>query len=122
MAKKVLIVDDDIGVTYTVKNGLGNDYDVTAVNSGKQCFEFLENDQIPNLILLDIMMPDMSGWEVHKRIRENPSWKNIPIIFLTARTDQVAKNAGGFLAEDYIEKPFKIPELKNRIEKILNRI
>ena len=65
------------------------------------------------------MMPEMNGWEIHQKLKENANWKDIPIIFLTARTDRVAKNAGGFLAEDYIEKPFKIPELKQRIDKIL---
>jgi len=64
----------------------------------------------------------MSGWEVLKRLKENPSWENIPIIFLTARTDRVAEEAGGFLAEDYIEKPFKVRDLKERIDKILNKI
>ena len=124
MAKKIIIVDDDLGVIYTVKHGMegaGSDYEVTTVNSGKKFFELLENNQIPDIILLDIMMPEMSGWEIHQKLKENSAWKNIPIIFLTARTDRVAKNAGGFLAEDYIEKPFKIPELKERIDKILNR-
>jgi len=125
LVKKVMIVDDDIGVIYTVKHGIGgpgSDYEVTTVNSGKKCFELLNDNQIPDVILLDIMMPEMSGWEIHKKIKENEAWKNIPIIFLTARTDRVAKNAGGFLAEDYIEKPFKIPELKQRIDNILGKL
>jgi DNA-binding response OmpR family regulator len=74
------------------------------------------------LILLDIMMPGMSGWEVFKSLRENPSWEKIPVVFLTARTDNIAKNAGSFLGNDYIEKPFKLPELKERIDKILNEV
>ena len=124
MTKKILTVDDESGVIYTVKHGLENldpDYQVTCVNSGEKCFEFLENNQVPDLILLDIMMPDMSGWEVLQKLKENPSWENIPIIFLTARTDRVAEKAGGFLAEDYIEKPFEISELKKRIDKILTK-
>jgi DNA-binding response OmpR family regulator len=62
----------------------------------------------------------MSGWEVFDRIKENPSWNTIPVIFLTARTDRIAKNAGSFLGEDYIEKPFEIVDLKNRIEKVFH--
>jgi DNA-binding response OmpR family regulator len=50
---------------------------------------------------------------------ENDSWKTIPVIFLTARTDRVAKEAGSFLADDYIEKPFQIQDIKQRIDKIL---
>ena len=125
MVKKVMIVDDDLGVIYTVKHGIkrsSTDYEVITVNNGKKCLELLENNQIPDLILLDIMMPDISGWEIHKKIKGNPSWKDIPIVFLTARTDQTARNVGGFLGEDYIEKPFKISELKQRIDKILNKL
>ena len=122
MVKKVLIVDDDPSVGYTVKNGLESldpEYNVTSVDRGQKCLELLENNQNPDIILLDVMMPEMSGWEVINRIKRNPSWEKIPIIFLTARTDDIAKNAGNFLAEDYIEKPCEIPELKRRIDKIL---
>ena len=122
MTKKIMVVDDDPGVIFTVKHGLEGldpDYEIIAVNSGLQCLEKLEKDVLPDLILLDIMMPNMSGWETYKKIREKISKDEIPIVFLTARTDRIAKEAGGFLAEDYIEKPFKVPELKERIEKIL---
>ena len=125
MVKKILTVDDEPDVMYTVKyglEGLDSNFEVTMVTTGKKCFEILENNERPDIILLDIMMPDMSGWEILKKIKEHPTWKSIPVIFLTARTDRVAKNAGGFLAEDYIEKPFKIPELKHRIDKVLEKI
>jgi CheY-like chemotaxis protein len=124
MVKTILVVDDDPGVIYTVKHGLEDakrEYRVIGVNSGQKCVEALENNKIPDLILLDIMMPDMSGWETRDKIKDNLQWRNIPIVFLTARTDQVAKDAGSFLADDYIGKPFKIPELKNKIDKILKK-
>ena len=124
MSKKVMVVDDDVGVIYTIKNGLegiDKDYEIVPVKSGEECLDLLKNDQIPDLILLDIMMPEMSGWECYKQIKDNDAWKNIPVVFLTARTDRIAKDAGGFLGDDYIEKPFKVPELKERIEKILNK-
>ena len=124
MSKKILIVDDDPGITYTVKHGLeglNEDFKVESVESGGKCLELLKNQDIPDLILLDIMMPGMSGWETYNKIKENLVWKDIPIVFLTARKDQVAKNAGGFFGEDYIEKPFRIPELKQRINKILEK-
>ena len=50
-------------------------------------------------------MPDMSGWQVYDKIKNNPKWNNIPIVFLTARTDDLARNAGNFLGNEYIEKP-----------------
>ena len=125
MTKKVMIVDDDMGVIYTVKHGIESsdvDYEIITVNSGEKCLELLEDDQIPDLILLDIMMPGMSGWEAYQKIRANDAWKNIPVVFLSARTDRIAKEAGGFLGDDYIEKPFKVPELKARIDKILKKL
>ena len=122
MVKTILIVDDDPGVTHTIKYGLESlnaDYKVICVESGEKCLELLEKNQIPDLILLDIMMPDMSGWETQERIKEEQSWRNIPIVFLTVRTDQMAKNAGSFLAEEYVEKPCKITDLKKTIDEIL---
>jgi len=123
MVKKILVVDDDPGVIFTVKRGieqLDKDYEITPVNSGEKCLEFLKKE-IPDLILLDIMMPEMSGWETYQKIRETYKDEKLPVVFLTARTDQIAREAGSFLGEDYIEKPFKIPELKERIDKILQK-
>jgi len=123
MVKRIFIVDDEPGVVLSVRRGLetlDKDLIVVPFRSGEKFFEFINENNKPDLILLDIMMPDMSGWEILKRIRSNPYLEKIPVIFLTARKDYVAKNAGEFLAEDYIEKPFRIPELKERIDKILN--
>jgi len=125
MTKKVMVVDDDMGVIYTVKHGIESsdaDYEIITVDSGEKCLALLEDDQIPDLILLDIMMPGMGGWETYQEIKANDAWKNIPVVFLSARTDRIAKEAGGFLGDDYIEKPFKIPELKARIDKILKKL
>ena len=124
MANKIMVVDDDPGVIYTIKNGLeslSSNYEIITAENGKKCLEILQNNQIPDLIILDILMPEMSGWETFQKIRERLSGDELPIIFLTARKDQIAKNAGGFLGEDYIEKPFKLPELKEKIDKILNK-
>jgi len=119
--KKILVVDDDPDQISTVKyvlESLKNKYEVIGANNGTQCLQLLKDKQIPDLILLDIMMPEMNGWEVFNRLKENLSWKNIPVIFLTARTDRVAKNAGGFLGDDYIEKPFNKEDLIKRIDDI----
>lgn len=123
MVKKVLVVDDNPDVIFSVKNGLESsdkNFIINGVDSGKKCLEFLQTE-MPDLILMDIMMPEMSGWKTFDKIKENNAWKNIPIIFLTARTDRVAKNAGGFLGEDYIEKPFEIKDLIVRINKVLKK-
>jgi DNA-binding response OmpR family regulator len=77
--------------------------------------------EMSDLIILDIMIPDMSRWKVYDIIRDNPSWRDIPIVFLTARKDKVAENAGQFLGGDFIEKPIEINELKRRINKVLGK-
>lgn len=122
MLKTILIVDDEPGVGYTVKAGLeslDNQYNVITLNGGKECLQYLKKNQKPDIILLDVMMPGMTGWETYDKIKENSSWSDIPIIFLTARTDEIARKAGNFLAEDYIEKPARIPDIKQRIDNIL---
>jgi two-component system response regulator VicR len=123
MVKKVLVVDDNPDVIFSVKSGLeesAKDYKVIGAESGEKCIEFLKNNT-PDIILLDIMMPEMSGWQTFDKIKGNDDWKDIPIVFLSARTDNIAKNAGGFLGEDYIEKPFEIKNLKERIEKAIKK-
>lgn len=117
-----MVVDDNPDIIYSVKNGLEtvtDEFNIIGVESGEKCLEFLETEH-PDLILLDIMMPGMSGWKTFDKIKQNEAWKQIPVVFLTARTDRVAKNAGSFLAEDYVEKPFDIKDLKNRIDHVLN--
>jgi len=122
--KKILIVDDDPDQISTIKYVLENSdshYEIISANNGIQCLKLLENNLIPDLILLDIMMPEMNGWEVFKHLKEKSQWNNIPIIFLTARTDGIAKNAGGFLGDDYIEKPFNGEDLIKRIDDTLKK-
>ena len=124
MKKKIMIVDDEPDQILAVKKNLGGSdgkYEVIGADSGMQCLELLENNRIPDLILLDIMMPEMNGWKVFDRLKEKPSWRDIPVVFLTARTDRVAENAGGFLGDDYIEKPYEIEDLKIRIDKVLKK-
>jgi len=125
MAKTIMIVDDEPDVIYTIKQGLeklNTNYKVVGAESGKKCLDFLENNQIPDLILLDIMMPGMSGWEVLNRLREKAKWRNIPVVFLSAKTDTFSKTFGITVAMDYIEKPFEIADVKNRIEKVFQKI
>jgi len=124
--KKIFIVDDNPEITLSVKQALEysnpTEYDVTCVESGKKCLELLQAKQIPDLILLDIMMPGMSGWMLSDRLRENILLKNIPVVFLTARTDEFAKKASHSVCDDYIEKPFDIEDLQKKINKILQKI
>ena len=118
-----MLVDDEKDQIYFIKTSFeklyGKEYTIIPAESGEKCFELLQKNELPHLILLDIMMPRMNGWEVFDRLRANPSWKEIPIIFLTARTDEFAEHAGVLIAEDYIKKPIEIKELKIRIDNVL---
>ena len=120
--KKIINVDDDLTQSYTLKKRLERlgDYEVIGIESGQKCLEWLENHHVPDLILLDIMMPEMSGWQVYKRLRQNDKWKKIPVAFLTAKTDNFSIALGKILSEAYIEKPFEIEELKQKIEEIIS--
>jgi CheY-like chemotaxis protein len=124
MKKKILVIDDNPMIIFSVKEGLEEKFDsftVTGANGGKECFELLNNGETPDLILLDIMMPDINGWDVYARLQENPDWKRIPVVFLTAKTDDYSKGFGKLVSEDYIEKPFELDELAKRIEKVFDK-
>ena len=122
--KTILVVDDNPDVINSIKIGLEDstrEYRILGAENGVKCLELLQENITPDIILLDIMMPHMTGWEVFDRIKKDPSLHTIPIIFLTARTDRTAKNAGSFLGDDYIEKPFDIIDLKKRIELVFQK-
>jgi len=120
-----MIVDDEPDIIFSIRKILeekaGDGYNILSAESGKQCLEMLENNEIPDLILLDIMMPEMNGWVLYDMIRDNASWKDIPIVFLTARKDKLAAGAGELLGDDYITKPFESEELVSRIDKVLEK-
>jgi two-component system, sensor histidine kinase and response regulator len=116
----ILIVDDQATNLKILSSVLSKQYSLSLANSGLNALKYLEQKK-PDLILLDIMMPGMDGYEVCSRIKENESTKDIPVVFLTAKTsiEDVVK---GFNhdAVDYIIKPFNITELKVRVRNHLN--
>ena len=119
----IMIVDDNPDLIYSVKEGLGSiskNYEIIGVESGRKCLDMLKS-QKPDLILLDIMMPGMDGWDVCAKIKSNKKTENIPIVFLTAKTDSISKGMGRLASADYIEKPFDIKDLKKRIDAIIKK-
>ncbi len=122
MAEKVLVVDDDLDSLKLIGLMLQrNGYDVIAANTGGQALTKAASDQ-PDLIILDVMMPDMNGYEVCRRLRRNDVTKTIPIIMFTAKTlidDKVAGFEAG--ADDYLTKPTHPAELASRVRAILLR-
>ena len=123
MSKVILVVDDEPDILLTVSQMLEmSGYTVIQAKDGVECINKLnELEATPDLVLLDIMMPDVSGWDVAAKIKENPSWNEIPIVFLTAKGDVMSMGMGRLASEDYIVKPFNITDLKERIDKILNK-
>lgn len=119
--RRILSVDDDVDQSYTLKRQLERigDYEVNGVESGKECINWLKNNEKPDLILLDVMMPEMNGWQVFKALRKHDDWKDIPIVFLTARTDSFSKGFGKIISEAYIEKPFEVNHLHEKIQNVL---
>lgn len=118
----VLVVDDDEDILYSVKKLLTKkaNYDVITANGGKECMETLKKGK-PDIILLDIMMPGMDGWDVVEKIHEDKSLQNIPIIFLTAKDDKLTQTVASISVEDYIIKPVDVDLLIKRIEKVLSK-
>lgn len=113
----ILVVDDNHQNLKVVAELLETEnFEVTVASSGQQALEHLKNEK-PDLILLDVMMPEMDGFEVCERIKQNLETKHIPVIFLTAKieTDDLVK---GFDvgAVDYINKPFVQKELLARVK------
>lgn len=119
MKKKVMMVDDEMDQIFTLRKMLeswSDEYELIGAKSGIQCLQFLKNGEIPDIIFLDIMMPEMTGWELYERIKGNIEWSKIPIVFLTARTDNVAYKAGSFLGDGFLSKPYDIQEIIKVIE------
>jgi putative two-component system response regulator len=113
---KIVLVDDDVTSLALGKTILDQDYDVVTIPSGEKLFVLLEKVR-PDLILLDVEMPGMSGYDVLRRLKKNPDYENIPVIFLTSRSDVSSELMGlGLGALDYISKPFSPPLLLKRIE------
>ena len=122
MSKRIMVVDDEPDILLTVGQMLEmSGFEIIRAKDGNECINKLHESQSnPDLILLDIMMPNVSGWDVAARIKENPKWKNIPIVFLTAKGDTMSIGMGGLAAEDYIVKPFDVKDLVLRVKKILD--
>jgi DNA-binding response OmpR family regulator len=118
--KKILVVDDSLTIRMQVKELLeDNGFQVLLAENGEMCLKVLEKET-PEVILLDIIMPEMDGIEVCRRIKTDDALKEIPILILTTVSDIENKvrglNAG---ADDYVTKPFEVVELIARVNSIL---
>jgi DNA-binding response OmpR family regulator len=98
-------------------------FDVVGARGGQEGLEAIER-LAPDLVLLDLMMPDMDGWEVYQRMKANSSINKIPVIVVTAKAQSIDKMLGLHIAkvDDYITKPFGPTELLNSVEKVLAKV
>lgn len=124
MMKKILIVDDNVDILHTLKKGfeiIDETYELSLVENGTKFLEQMERNQKPDLILLDIMMPGINGWDLFAKIKENSEWSTIPIVFLTAKADGFSVGFGKKNADAYITKPFEINTIKETIDNLLGQ-
>ena len=120
--KKILLVDDCEISLDIAKNALEDKYEVTSAKSGYEAIGFLSKGLIPDLILLDILMPEMDGWEAFKIIKGICLLRDIPIAFLTSLDSEKDKNSATSLgAADFINKSFEKEEFVKRIDLILEK-
>ncbi|MBI5902746.1 MAG: response regulator [Deltaproteobacteria bacterium] len=119
---KILVVDDETDILNLLDYNLKKaGFDVLLARDGPEAIE-CARDRRPDLIVLDIMLPDMEGTEVLKRLKSNDSTRGIPVIMLTAKGEEVDKIVGLELgAEDYITKPFSPREFILRVKAVLKR-
>ena len=119
MAKKVLVVDDEKLIVKGLRFSLEQDgMEVDCAYDGEEALEYARSKEY-DMILLDVMLPKMDGFEVCQQIRE---FSNVPVVMLTAKGDDMDKILGlEYGADDYITKPFNILEIKARIKAIMRR-
>ena len=120
-AMKILLVDDSNVQLLTTELQLKNEYEIATAKSGKEALEYLTRGNVPDLIILDILMPDMDGWETFGRIKAISLLHSVPIFFLSSVNDQAeidkAYNLG---ASGFLTKPYDAEDLLAEIKKVLD--
>jgi DNA-binding response OmpR family regulator len=120
--KKVVCVEDESEIIDLIRLILGRKgFDLTGATGGLEGLETIRRVK-PDLVLLDLMMPDMDGWEVYQQMKADPELKNIPVIVVTAKAQSIDKILGLHIAkvDDYVTKPFGPQELLQSVERVLS--
>lgn len=117
---KVLVIEDELSIQKVIKTNLSaNGYTVICVSSGEEGMESLLSDK-PDLVLLDLLMPGISGWEVFSKMKEDARLSHIPVIVITASGwGDGLKKLRDMGVQDFLSKPFELNELLQKVEKIL---
>lgn len=119
--KRVVCIEDEPEMIDLVKLILSRrGFQVTGAMGGREGLEVIQSEK-PDLVLLDLMMPDMDGWEVYQKVKANEATKHIPVIIVTAKAQSIDKVLGLHIAkvDDYITKPFGPQDLIESVEKVL---
>jgi DNA-binding response OmpR family regulator len=122
--KQVVCIEDEPEMIELVQLILGKQgFNVIGANGGIEGLETVRREK-PDLILLDLMMPDMDGWEVYQQIKADSDLRRIPVIVITAKAQSIDKVLGLHIAkvDDYITKPFGPQELMESVDKILSKV
>jgi len=115
----VLVVDDTEANVDILVDALAEDYDIAVAMDGESALEIVADDK-PDLILLDIMMPGMDGYEVCEKLKADNETRDIPIMFLSGKTDAADKEkAMAMGAVDFITKPIDVPDIQQRVKNYL---
>jgi DNA-binding response OmpR family regulator len=120
----VLVVDDSPSVLKTVAavfKAKEPSVELLAATSGKEALNLMAASK-PDLVLLDIMMPEIDGWMVATSMKKDENLKDVPVVYLTAKNDQLSLQMGKLSAEDYIVKPFEGEDLVRRVRAVLAKI
>ena len=119
-SKKILIVDDELSILVPLKFLLEkNDFSVELAQSGRDALDLIAQSK-PDLILLDIMLPDLDGYEIYQMIRQNPEWDDIKVIYLSAKNRDVDIAKGLNLGVDaYVTKPFSNADLMEKVRRLV---
>ena len=122
MSGEILVVDDEPNIVLSLEFLMKKEgYNVTTASNGVEALEFIKQLR-PDLVLLDVMMPRMDGYEVCQAIRDDPELSSVRIIMLTARGRDVERDKGMALgADDYVTKPFATRELVEKVNSLLER-
>ena len=123
ISKKVVYIEDESEMIDLVRLILSRKgYEVIGANSGREGLDAIRQ-KLPDLVLLDLMMPDMDGWDVYQQMKSVEATRDIPVIVITAKAQSIDKVLGLHIAkvDDYISKPFSPQELVESVEKVIGQ-
>lgn len=123
MKKKILAIDDEKSIRFIIENTFNKDFEVTTMNNGMDALFYLQSGNLPDIIICDVEMPVLNGFEFIRRIRESGFFEEIPLVMLSGKEESADKiKCFEMGADDYVLKPFNPKELIARIKRRLDTI